>query len=273
VKREQDKRSRVGRQSKSRTKPASTPKPKQKAKRSKKSRTPKKPATWEQLSLDEARRPDGQHGGWRPGAGRKPRGLTSVPHRVREKIAARYPVLVTWRLVDDLPSLRRPQYADIIVNAIASMHSELFRITDYSIQTNHVHAIAEAADAEVLADAMQRLASRIVHKLNRAMRRKGRVFKERYHDRPLTTPRQVRNGLRYVLNNARRHGAKHGLYYHPDWIDPFSSGAWFEGWLNANEQMLATSRRRVTAEPTTWLRRVGWRRWGLIETDEIPGRP
>lgn len=146
----------------------------------------------------------------------------------------------------------------------------LFRITDYSIQTNHLHFVIEADGANALADGIQSLAGRIVHRLNRRMRRSGSLFDERYHSRALTTPREVKNGLRYVINNVRHHGAERHRFYHPDWIDPFSSAAWFDGWrrpINVHSEPV----RRVTAEPHTWLRRVGWRRWGLIDFDEIPG--
>lgn len=52
-------------------------------------------------------------------------------------------------------------------------------------------------------------------------------FADRYHDVPLTTPRQVRNCLAYVLNNWRRHGEDRDRAWN---VDPFSTGIWFPGW-------------------------------------------
>lgn len=222
-----------------------------------------------QLTFDDARKPDGKHGGWRPGAGR-PSGRSCVPHDRREDIGPRFPTLVTWRLEDGLPSLRHARYATIICAGIAAVHSCLFRITDFSIQTNHLHFITEADSAEVLGEGMQSLAGRIVRRINRAMRRTGKLLEERYHARALRTPREVKNGLRYVINNRRHHASADHYFYDSDWIDPFSSGPYFDGWLRPIRQDLGPVR-RVTAEPHTWLRRVGWRRWGLVDFDEIPG--
>ena len=222
-----------------------------------------------QLTLDDARKPDGKHGGWRPGAGRK-KGRTTTPHDQREKFPARNPVLVTWRLLPDLPSLRHMKFAELINDAIRASHTTTFRITDFSIQTNHLHFVLEANGAEALSNGMITLAARLVRPINRAMRRRGKLLETRYHARSLATPREVKNALRYVINNARRHGAEHHLFYHPAWIDPFSSGPWFDGWREPPTGHVALFR-RSTAEPKTWLRRVGWRRWGLIDFDEIPG--
>jgi REP element-mobilizing transposase RayT len=224
-----------------------------------------------QLTLDDARKPDGRHGGWRPGAGRKKR-HDGVAHDVRAEFPARHPVLVTWRLIDGLPSLRHARYADIVVAGIAAVHTTTFRVTDYSIQSNHVHLICEAAGRAGLESGLLSLAGRIASRINRAMGHNGELFADRYHDRVLETPREVKNALRYVINNARHHGEAVHYYFHPDWIDPFSSAPWFDGWQRpVSSQQMALAVRRVTAEPRTWLRRVGWRQWGLLGFDEVPG--
>jgi hypothetical protein len=52
---------------------------------------------------------------------------------------------------------------------------------------------------------MQGLGVRLARAINRAMGSRGKVFSDRYHDRILRTPREVRFALRYVLLNARKH--------------------------------------------------------------------
>jgi hypothetical protein len=42
---------------------------------------------------------------------------------------------------------------------------------------------------------MQGLAVRIARGLNRFWKRKGRVFADRFHSRPLHTPRETRNAI------------------------------------------------------------------------------
>ena len=57
------------------------------------------------------------------------------------------------------------------------------------------------------------------------------MIADRYHARALATPREVRNALLYVLNNARRH-APDPRELRRDVADPFSSGPLFDGWAS-----------------------------------------
>ena len=96
------------------------------------------------------------------------------------------------------------------------------------------------------------------------------MFADRYHDVHLTSPRQVRAALCYVLNNARRHGER----LDPRWggVDPFSSAWYFDGWSSD------TWRREVVPAPgpppvvpaESWLLASGWRRRGSIGLTEVP---
>src|SRR6185436_9189127 len=104
-----------------------------------------------------------------------------------------------------------------------------------------------------------------------------KLFGDRYHARALRTPRAVRNAIRYVLNNQRHHAAQRGERLAPSWIDPFSSGPWFRGWarpVRTHDPWIAELRQqsRPSAEAGVWLLAIGWRRRGLIDFDEIPGR-
>ena len=97
----------------------------------------------------------------------------------------------------------------------------------FSVQTDHVHLIVEADAADGLRAGINGLACRMARALNRIWRRQGAVWSDRYHARALATPREVRNGLVYVLLNFRKH-----LRAAPG-VDPRSSGAWFDGWSHA----------------------------------------
>ncbi|MCE9577247.1 MAG: transposase [Deltaproteobacteria bacterium] len=239
--------------------------------RSRRGATPRATATaTAQLALDLARRPTG-HGGWRPGAGR-PRGRTRVPHLTRPPCAARHPQHVTLRLVAGLPSLRRHHLVARIRASIAAAHRDDFRVVHFAVLANHVHLVTEASGAASLARGMQGLAIRIARTVNRGLARRGRLFAERYHARALRTPREVRNALAYVLHNARGHAAARSQRLAATWIDPCSSGPWFEDWRRAPAPppWLRDLRRRPcpTAPARTWLLTTGWRRHGAIALDE-----
>jgi putative transposase len=202
-------------------------------------------------------------GGPRPRSGRKPKGLRAdVPHGLRDPLAARYPVHVTARLRAGLPSLRRKESYRALMRAFeAGAERNGFRLTQYSVQSNHVHLITEAPNRLALSRGLQGLLIRVARVLNRAWHRKGSIFSERYHDRILRTPREVRNALAYVLNNAKRHGIFEAG------VDPFSSGRWFDGW---REALASASAPPILAKARTWLLTLGWRRWGLISLDTVP---
>jgi hypothetical protein len=57
---------------------------------------------------------------------------------------------------------------------------------------------------------MKSIAARFARAVNRVFRRSGRVLRDRYRLHVLETPREVRNALRYVLLNGRRHAGRRG---------------------------------------------------------------
>ncbi|HEY1555591.1 MAG TPA: hypothetical protein VGF94_12225, partial [Kofleriaceae bacterium] len=58
----------------------------------------------------------------------------------------------------------------------------------------------------------------------RRSRRSGAVFPDRYHARILKSPTSVRNAIRYVVNNWRKHQEHRAALLSEFPIDPFSSG-------------------------------------------------
>ena len=182
-------------------------------------------------------------GGARKRAGRKRKAdRPRVPHRVRSDHKSSCPVLVTTRLVTGVPSLRRSAEAECVLSAL-SRCSETFRIVHYSIQSNHLHLIVEARDRIALTSGVRGLLIRLARALNRLWSRSGSVFADRFHERELDNPWQVRNALVYVLNNSRKHDLRH------QGPDPLSSGMQFDGWrTDEDERVDATqSRRRIGA--------------------------
>ena len=226
-----------------------------------------------QLTFDDARKPTG-HGGWRPGAGR-PRGRTHVAHERRERFGASQPLHVILRVVPGVASLRKEATVEIVRTVVARAR-ERVRIVHFNVLGNHLHFIVEADDPAILARRMQGLLVSIARRINMHLGRRGKLFAERYHARVLRTPREVRAAIRYVLLNARHHAADRGEALSSGWVDPYSSGPWFDGWkttMRVDQPWMRTLVRRAppTAPPRTWLLREGWRLGGLIAFDDIPG--
>jgi hypothetical protein len=179
----------------------------------------------------------------------------------------------------DVPSLRTVPIVREIERTFADGCARPgFRLVHYSLQGNHAHLIVEARDRDTLGRGMKAIGARLARAVNRIAGRTGPVFADRYHARLLPTPKEVRNALRYVLLNARRHAAAvkaRGTVAAPIRLDPASSARWFEGWKRqvpgTNEQPAALINRRPVARARTWLLTVGWRRHGLLDPADVPG--
>jgi len=216
-------------------------------------------------------------GGKRARAGRpaKLRGRPGVSHLAREKFdGSRHPVLVSVRTGPEVGSLRRDDLRAILFDALRASNARgWIAIIDFSILSNHLHFLIECADEKALSRGMQGFLIRLSKAINRALgRRRGTVFPDRYHSEVKRTPTEVRNAVLYVVNNFRKHLAESGLAMANDWIDPFSSGRWFDGWRAATA-LAEPAESRPVAEPRTWLRREGWRRAGpAFACYATPGR-
>jgi hypothetical protein len=106
--------------------------------------------------------------------------------------------------------------------------------------------------------------------LNRHFGRTGKVFADRYHSVLLTSPRQIRHALCYVMQNARRHGEE--LDRRWGGIDPYTSAWHFDGWADDSwrRHSIAADGPPPVTEARTWLLRTGWRRHSLIGLQERP---
>jgi hypothetical protein len=101
----------------------------------------------------------------------------------------------------------------------------------------------------------------VARRINEALGRAGQVLADRYHARPLTTPREARHAIVYVLQNHRHHVPSRFL------VDENSSGPWFTGWA---QPLPLPPTEPPVAEPATWLAKRGWKRYGPIRFAEAP---
>jgi len=234
--------------------------------------------------------PVSKRGGARPGAGRKPgAGRRPMPHRARPRHAAAHPVHVTLRSA--FRPLRHPFVFPTVRQAIAEVNRKRcarplperplrsdFRVIHFSVQADHVHLLIEARDARALSNGVRGLCVSIARRLNALVRRRGRVFADRWHGRALTTPRAVRHALIYVLANHRKHGSRGAG------VDPYSSAPYFAAFreLGGRTPFERDPRcvPRALAPPhgeqpspapaRTWLLRSGWARYRSISVSDAP---
>ena len=149
-----------------------------------------------------------------------------VPHRSRNGI--QHDVLhIAMHLVRDLPNMRTKAVRACILDALRAARGRFgCRFVEFAILDNHIHLVVESRDGFELGRAMKGLAVRIARGLNKLWGRSGQVFTERYFHRVVRKVHELRRLVRYVLQNARRHGVR----VPDDRPDECSSGPWFRHW-------------------------------------------
>ena len=225
------------------------------------------------------------HGGRRRGAGCKPKGQRpGAPHQRRPEHNPRHPVHVTIRVIGNVGGMRRRDiYLALREATIVTAKREDFRIVHISIQRDHIHLIVEADDKAALSKGVRGFSISAARQINNAIneqggdRRTGKVIGDRYHARPLTSPRAVRNTLAYCLCNWRHHGEDQTEPGRGWRVDPFSSGALFFGWKELEGSPVLWPLRPtylplIVLRPRTWLLAKGWSQFHpLISVREVPG--
>ncbi len=184
-----------------------------------------------------------------------------------------------------MPSFRQQLVHGLLLEVLRDQrkraYKDSFQIVHFSIQSNHLHLIAEADDGPVkpvkpvekaarsaLRSGISGFAIAFARRLNRLLERKGKVWDDRYHRHDLESPREVRTSLRYVVNNFRKHGH---VTIGTGAFDYYSSAQHFDGWSEPLFDWFEEPEPWTEITPRTWLLAVGWKRHGLIHPDEIPG--
>ena len=142
----------------------------------------------------------GHHGGFRPGAGRPRKHSKGVSHSKREKVTPHTPLHINFKYTTFI------QTAHILKSFEIACYNALnfeFEVCYYSIQSNHIHLIAEARNTDALISGMRSITNTLVKRIG-----KGSIQMERYHLHVLKNPTETKNAIQYVLDNDVRHTGK-----------------------------------------------------------------
>jgi REP element-mobilizing transposase RayT len=178
------------------------------------------------------------------------------------------------KLRQGLPRLRsKREYAVLRAAFAAGCSRSLagpFRLCHYAILNDHLHFLVEAQSRLALSRGLQGLLIRVARALNRLWGRKGKVFADRYHDHILRSLREVRNALRYVFGNGRKHAREGREVSFSQAMDVFTSAPWFDGFREHIEVLGIEAIVRPVTDAKTWMLAIGWRKLGLLSVHEVP---
>jgi hypothetical protein len=119
-----------------------------------------------------------------------------TPHRARPPYRASTPVLVTLR--SHLTTLHTPRVVRAIeraVRASAARDPKHFQVLRSAAQGEHVYLVVKASDARALSLGMRSVTIRVARTVNDLLRRSGPLWADRWRDRALATPGDVRRAL------------------------------------------------------------------------------
>jgi REP element-mobilizing transposase RayT len=171
-----------------------------------------------------------------------------MTHHGREGLARLVPYHAVWHVLEDIASLRGKKLFRQVRESFRRCHEkEGFRVVDFSVQSNHLHALVEADDVGRLSRGMQGLGVSLAKRINAVSERRGHAFDDRFYARPLRTPREVANARNYVLRNSQVHDRRLGVGLPTLELDAFSSAALPDAHI-------------LTAPARTWLLAVGWQK-------------
>ena len=104
--------------------------------------------------------------------------------------------------------LRDPRAARIVADALTRFDDQRYVLFSWSVMPNHFHAVFRCIEPHALADVVQGWKSASVHRVNRALGRKGNLWEEDYWDRTIRDEKHFRASVDYVLSNPAKVGLR-----------------------------------------------------------------
>ena len=114
--------------------------------------------------------------------------------------------------------LRDPACAHILEDVLLHADGERYRLIAWCVMPNHVHVVFEQMAGHLLGDVVQAWKSISAHRINKALRRSGVLWRREYFDRYMRDDGHLIATIKYVEGNP----VKAGLTQEPgEW--PYSS--------------------------------------------------
>ena len=128
-----------------------------------------------------------------------------IRHTTRPLIKKPTPLHLTIKVRENKADIQNKIVLKSLHRAIMRGRLKGLKIIHYTLEYNHVHILVEAKNNRVLHQGMQSFGITLSKAINRFKKAKGTVYKHRYHFRQISSLRDLRNVVKYILNNGVKH--------------------------------------------------------------------
>jgi tRNA threonylcarbamoyl adenosine modification protein (Sua5/YciO/YrdC/YwlC family) len=104
--------------------------------------------------------------------------------------------------------LRDERIAKIVRDALLHFEKERYELAAWCIMPNHVHVIVRPTPGHTLSEILHSWKSFSAQRANRLLRRVGKFWQSESYDHLIRSERNLRNQVRYVLENPQKAGLK-----------------------------------------------------------------
>ena len=169
------------------------------------------------------------------------------------------PSHVTLKFVDGVPNLRDERFLKEFTRALEISRGKGLAVSQFSIESNHIHLIVEVEDNESLTRGLLSLQGCVIWGLRRIFSYFGAVFAGRFHLHAIASPREMKHAIMYVIFNHAKHCGV------PRFADVFSSAFAFKELREFVKAVRPPPRwqheiDRGLSRPRSWLQTTGWKR-------------
>ena len=99
--------------------------------------------------------------------------------------------------------LARPEIKEIVENALRHFEDERYRLDEYVIMPNHVHALVIPLTENTLSEILQSWKSYTAHEINNRLERNGRIWQKESFDHIIRSPQQIERVRQYIRENSK----------------------------------------------------------------------
>ena len=99
--------------------------------------------------------------------------------------------------------LARPEIKEIVENALRHFEDERYRLDEFVIMPNHVHALVIPLTENTLSEILQSWKSYTAHEINNRLERNGRIWQKESFDHIIRSPQQIERVRQYIRENSK----------------------------------------------------------------------